>query len=159
MVALSGAAENLEAARARVTEALESGEALECFRRNVEAQGGDATVCDEPVRLRDLTLNEVRVESPRAGFVAGVDAAEVGRAVASIGGGRVRMEDKIDPAVGYLAEARVGDCLAQGQVLGLLHCRGAADAEEAAARVLAAYEITEGPPAAVPQLFREVIDD
>ena len=73
-----------------------------------------------------MTLDEVRVESPRAGFVGGVDAAEVGRAVASIGGGRVRMEDRVDPAVGYLAEARVGDRVARGQALGLLYCRGAA---------------------------------
>jgi thymidine phosphorylase len=67
------------------------------------------------------------------------------------------MDDRIDAAVGYLAEARVGDRVAKGQVLGLLYCRGAA--EEAAARVLAAYEITEGAAPAVPQLFREVIDD
>ncbi|HEX7176154.1 MAG TPA: thymidine phosphorylase [Pyrinomonadaceae bacterium] len=159
MVALSGVAENLEAARERVTTALESGEALECFRRNVEAQGGDVSVCDDPARLRDLTLDEVRVESPRAGFVGRVDAAEVGRAVASIGGGRVRMDDLVDPAVGYLAEARVGDRVTEGQVLGLLYCRGAAAAEETAARILAAYEIMEGAPSAVPELFREVIDD
>src|SRR5437588_396971 len=83
---------------ALVTRSLETGEALERFRRNVEAQGGDPRVCDEPARLADWTLEEVGVESVRAGFVTAVDAAEVGRAVASIGGGRARVEDRIDPS-------------------------------------------------------------
>ena len=69
------------------------------------------------------------------------------------------MDDKIDSAVGYLAEARVGDPVARGQVLGLLYCRGAAAGEEAAARILAAYEITEGVPPVVLELFSEAIDD
>src|SRR5918997_955505 len=63
MVALSGVADTLEEARRRVTRALDSGAALERFRRNVEEQGGDPRVCDEPRRLSDLTVEEVRVES------------------------------------------------------------------------------------------------
>ncbi len=69
MVALSGVVGSLEEARAKVTRALESGAALERFRRNVEAQGGDPRVCDDPGRLSDLTVREVRVESEHAGYV------------------------------------------------------------------------------------------
>src|SRR5205807_2103830 len=78
MVALSGVADSLEAARADVVRALEGGAALERFRSNVEAQGGDPRVCDDPGKLEDWTLEEVKVESVRAGFVTAVDAAEVG---------------------------------------------------------------------------------
>src|SRR5436305_6674337 len=53
MVALAAAAESLEDARKKVQHALDSGEALERFRRNVEAQGGDPRVCDDPARLAD----------------------------------------------------------------------------------------------------------
>ncbi len=157
MVALCGVEGSLEAARAKVLRALSSGAALERFRRNVEAQGGDPRVCDEPERLMDLTLHEVRVESGRAGFVTAIDAAEVGRAVASIGGGRVRMEDTIDPSVGFLAEAKIGHEVAAGSALGLLYCRSQADAEEAARRIGAAYTVGEGPPAQLPELIKEVI--
>jgi pyrimidine-nucleoside phosphorylase len=157
MVALAGAADSLEDARKKVERALDSGDALERFRQNVEAQGGDARVCDDPSRLADLTLAEVKVESERAGFVVSIDAAEVGRAVASIGGGRIKVEDKIDPAVGFLAHVKVGQELSAGEPLGLLYCRGGAACEAAAARIRAAYKIEDEQPTRVPELIKEVI--
>ncbi|HVF56652.1 MAG TPA: thymidine phosphorylase [Pyrinomonadaceae bacterium] len=157
MVALSGAESSLEAARSKVSRALETGAALERFRANVEAQGGDARVCDDPVRLLDLTLREVRVESPRAGFIRGIDAAEIGRTVAVLGGGRARAEDEIDAAVGFLADAKIGDEVDAGQTLGLLYCRQQSDAESASARVLAAYRISDAPPDSVAKLIKETI--
>jgi pyrimidine-nucleoside phosphorylase len=156
MVALSVGGP-LEEARLRVERALASGAALERFCRNVEAQGGDPRACDDPSRLSDLTLREVRVESEHAGYVEAVDAAEVGRAVASIGGGRARVEDRIDPAVGYLARARVGQQLSAGEPLGLLYCREGAQGELAAARIRAAYTVGREAPAEVPALIKEVI--
>ena len=157
MVALSGVDDSLEAARARVRRALDSGAALERFRRNVEEQGGDPRVCDDPSRLSDLTVEEVRVESVHAGYVVSVDAAEVGRAVASAGGGRTRVEDRIDPAVGYLARARVGQQVSAGEPLGLLYCRPGAAADAAAARIRAAYAVGDEAPGRVPELIKEVI--
>jgi pyrimidine-nucleoside phosphorylase len=156
MVALTGRAASLDAARARVREALTSGAALECFRENVAAQGGDAGVCDEPARLIVSGLHAVKVESPRAGFVTQVDAAEIGFAVAAIGGGRVRVEDEIDPAVGYLADARHGDEVREGEALGVLYCRDEEQASIAAPRIQAAYTIgAESPPTL--KLIKEVI--
>src|SRR5688572_28564653 len=48
MLVLAHVDESLEAARVRLQKVLSSGEALECFRQNVEAQGGEPRVCDEP---------------------------------------------------------------------------------------------------------------
>ncbi|HVF48867.1 MAG TPA: thymidine phosphorylase [Pyrinomonadaceae bacterium] len=156
MVALSGVEATLDAARGRVGRAWETGAALELFRANVEAQGGDARVCDEPERLAGLQLREVRIESPRAGFVAQTDASEIGRAVAALGGGRVTMKDEIDASVGYLAEAKIGDDVPEGATLGLLYCRDAAQGAEAAARIQAAYTLSDAPPVAA-KLIKEVI--
>ncbi|MCA1621963.1 MAG: thymidine phosphorylase [Acidobacteria bacterium] len=157
MVALAGAAGSHEEARRRVERALESGAALERFRRNVEEQGGDPRVCDDPDRLSDLTVREVRVESVHAGYVEAVDAAEIGRALASIGGGRARVEDKIDPAVGYHARARTGQQVSTGEPLGLLYCRPGPKADAAAARIRAAYTVGDAAPDRVPELIKEVI--
>ncbi|MBC7909802.1 MAG: thymidine phosphorylase [Pyrinomonadaceae bacterium] len=159
MVSSAGVESSLEAARERVQRALSSGAALECFRRNVEAQGGDARVCDDPSRLLDLNLREVRVESPHAGFIVKVDAAEIGNAVAAIGGGRTRIEDEIDAAVGFLAEAKIGDKLSAGDALGLLYCRDETQAQSASARIRAAYEIEDAPPSLPNQLIKEVITE
>ncbi len=157
MVKASGLESNLDEARTRVKRALDSGAALECFRQNVEAQGGDPGVCDDPSSLLALTLREVRVESPRAGYVVEVEATEIGNAVAAIGGGRTRIEDKIDPAVGFLCEARLGDKVAAGDALGLLYCRDDAQASVASARIRAAYTLGDEPSNLSYQLIKEVI--
>jgi pyrimidine-nucleoside phosphorylase len=141
MVALSGVESGLTAARVRVQRALESGAALECFRSNVLAQGGNPLVCDDPARLLPLTPHEVKVESTRTGFVTGIDTSEVGHAIASIGGGRVRIEDAIDPGVGFAVERKLGDAVKAGETLGLLYCRRPEQAAAAKERIRAAYTI------------------
>jgi pyrimidine-nucleoside phosphorylase len=159
MITLSGLESSLSSARARATRGLESGEAFELFKRNVQAQGGDPRVCDDPSQLLDLKLHEHRVESPRAGFVVKVDAAEIGNAVASIGGGRIHIDDEIDAAVGFLAGAMIGDELTSSDgVLGLLYCRDDSQAKEAGDRIRAAYEIGDEPPSTEYKLIKEVID-
>jgi pyrimidine-nucleoside phosphorylase len=156
MVALSNVESSLDAARNKVRRALDSGAALERFRQNVEAQGGDPRVCDDPARLLPLTPHEVKVESTRTGFIASIDATEIGFAIAEIGGGRIRIEDTIDPAVGYAAEAGIGDQVKAGETLGLLYCEDEAQAEAARARIRAAYEIRDEH-ASAPTLIKEVI--
>jgi pyrimidine-nucleoside phosphorylase/thymidine phosphorylase len=159
MIALSNLESTIEAARTRALRALERGGALECFRRNVEAQGGDVRACDAPRRvLQPSPPREVRVESTRAGFVVKVDAAEIGLAVAQIGGGRVRVEDEIDPSVGFLADVKLGGAVREGQTLGTLLCRDAARGGEAAARIGRAYTVGDEPPTAGSfKLIKEVI--
>lgn len=157
MLTSAGLEKDLESARARVRRALDSGAALECFARNVAEQGGDARLCAEPARLLEPQLLEERVVAPRAGFVIKVETAEIGNAVAAIGGGRARITDQIDPAVGFLCEATHGDELKAGDALGLLYCRDAAQAAEAGARIRAAYTISDQPPRDSYQLIKEVI--
>ncbi|MGB7923777.1 MAG: hypothetical protein WCF57_11085, partial [Pyrinomonadaceae bacterium] len=118
---------------------------------------GDARVCDRPALLLPLTLRELKVESPRAGFVTGIDTAEIGHAVGLLGGGRQSIEDNIDPAVGFLVDARLGDHLAAGEALGLLYYHDESLAEEAAARIRAAYQFDEEQARRAPVLIKEVI--
>jgi pyrimidine-nucleoside phosphorylase len=158
MLVLSGLEPSVESARLSIQRVHESGHALECFRQNVEAQGGDPRVCDDPVGILPLTDRSVKVESPRSGFVTKVNAEEIGHAIAEAGGGRVRMEDKIDPAVGFLAEVKIGDELHAGEPIGWVYSDDANRGQRAAARIQAAYELGDGPPAELPALIKEVID-
>ncbi len=103
-----------------------------------------------------MTPNEVKVESPRTGFVTEIDTAEIGHAVASLGGGRTRIEDAIDHAVGYAAEAKIGDRVSEGDALGLLYCRDEGEAQEAMERIRAAYRLGDERVSA-PPLIKEVI--
>jgi pyrimidine-nucleoside phosphorylase len=157
MLVLSGLEASVEAARLVIQRVHESGSALEHFRKNVEAQGGDPRVCDDPARILPLTDQVIRVESPRPGFVTKVDAEEIGHAIAEAGGGRVRVEDQIDPTVGFLAEARIGDELRKGDQIGSVYCDDANRGQRVAARIQAAYTVGDGP-VELPVLIKEVID-
>jgi thymidine phosphorylase len=159
MLVLSQVDESLAAARARLGGVVASGAALECFRRNIEAQGGDPRVCDEPEKILPLVRESFKVESPRSGFITKVNTTEIGHAIAAIGGGRVRIDDTIDPSVGFIAEARIGDRISSDKLLGSVYCRDESKAREAVQRIQAAYEIGDQPPTEIPQLMREVINE
>ncbi|HXT63592.1 MAG TPA: thymidine phosphorylase [Pyrinomonadaceae bacterium] len=158
MVLLADLETTIEAARARIKTVHESGAALEMFRRNVEAQSGDPRVTDNPQSILPLTAKVFRVESPRSGFVTQVDAAEVGHAIAEAGGGRVRIEDKIDPRVGFVSEVKIGDEVRASDSLGVVFCDDSGRGEAAAARIRTAYQIGEAA-APAPELIKELIDE
>jgi len=159
MLVLARVDVSLEAARARLQKILSSGAALECFRQNVAAQGGEPKVCDEPAKFLPLVRESFKVESPRSGFVTKVKTAEIGHAIAAIGGGRVRIDDAIDPTVGFIAEIKIGDQIGVGAPLGTVYCRQESKAKEAAQRIQTAYEIDDQSPKEIPQLMREVINE
>ena len=159
MLVLSEIDESLENARVRLTRVLQSGQALECFRKNVEAQGGDARVCDDPGKFLPLVAESIKVESPRSGFVNKINTTEIGHAIAALGGGRVQIDDSIDPSVGFMTAAKIGDRLEADNLLGTIYSRDEGKAREASRRIQAAYEVDDKPPQEIPQLMREVINE
>jgi len=71
----------------------------------------------------------------------------------------VRIDDTIDPVVGFMAEVKIGDAIAAGASIGTVYCRDEANATEATQRIQTAYEISDEPPAEAPHLLREVINE
>ena len=111
-----------DSAREEVRRVLRSGRAMERFRRLVEAQGGDLGVLDRPELLHSAPLSS-EVPSPRAGTVHRVRPRVLGEAVVALGGGRARVEDAIDPGVGFEVMVRPGQPLGEGAPLGVVHAR------------------------------------
>jgi pyrimidine-nucleoside phosphorylase len=158
MLVLAEVEATLEGAYARLQKALDSGAALECLQKNIIAQNGDPRVCDAPADFLPLVTESVKVESPRSGYIKSVDTTEIGHTIAAIGGGRVRIEDVIDPTVGFIAERKIGDRLNAGDVIGVIYCADSANAAEARRRIQAAYEIADRPNAETQKLVKEVIN-
>jgi pyrimidine-nucleoside phosphorylase len=132
-------------ARRRAEAALASGEAAETFRRMVEAQGGDPRVVDEPAEVLPRAAVTVPLEPDGGGYLAAVDAEAVGRAAVALGAGRLRKGDPIDPAVGIVFRAKVGDRLEPGEPIGEVHARDEKIAAAATAAVNAALTTSETP--------------
>jgi pyrimidine-nucleoside phosphorylase len=155
MLVLGGAASDRPAAAKRVRQAIASGEGLERFRRIIERQGGDPRVVDDYARLPSAPERHV-ITAPRAGFVTRLDAALVGRASVSLGAGRDRVADAVDPAVGILIKATVGDEVRAGDPILELHYRDAAKLQQAIGRAAEAVGIGDARPAERPLVVGEV---
>jgi pyrimidine-nucleoside phosphorylase len=140
---LTGAA--MGEGRADAAEALDSGRALESFRRMIEAQGGDASVVDNPDAVLPRASVVQSILAERDGYLASVDAEALGRASAHLGAGRRRKGDAIDPAVGIVFRPKVGDRIEHGRELGAVHARSADDASACLARVAAALTVGDDP--------------
>jgi len=155
MLVVGRKAANLDTARTMAESALESGRALESFRRLVQAQGGDVRYVDEPDRLPQAPLIET-VPASRAGYLLGINAREVGETSVELGAGRARKEDPIDHAVGIEIHHKIGDSVEAGQPLFTIHANDAAKLAAAKARLLAAHQWSTEPVQPLP-LFYDVI--
>jgi thymidine phosphorylase len=67
-----------------------------------------------------------------------------------LGAGRLEKDDVIDHAVGILCRKKRGDAVAAGEPLAEIHAHDEASADEAAADVVAAFELGDEPPRARP---------
>jgi pyrimidine-nucleoside phosphorylase len=143
LVALSDLGVDLETARAQAEAAVADGSALAAYERWIRAQGGDPDESALP------TAPVVRaVAAPREGHVVRIGAVRVGVAALHLGAGRATKADDVDHAVGIVCHAKRGDRVARGEPLAEVHAQTDVAAEEAAAEVLAAYELAdEAPPA------------
>jgi pyrimidine-nucleoside phosphorylase/thymidine phosphorylase len=156
MLLLARLAPDLPAARRLVEAAIADGRGLAAFRRIVEAQGGDPRAVDDPGRL-PRAAEVVEVASPAAGVVEAIDGEALGLAAMALGAGRARVEDRIDPAVGLVLARKVGDRVAPGEPLLLVHRNAAGEPQpRVAARVLAAYRIGPGPVAPGPLVLERM---
>jgi len=155
LLLLGGAAADSAEAQERLRTSLQSGRALEVFRRMVEAQGGDPRVLDEPSRLPQARVS-LEVPAGTGGIVAAVDAQAIGLAAMALGAGRARKEDTIDPAVGIWLRRKVGEPVAAGEALARVLASDRQRGEAARQRVAAAYQVAAEAPASRP-LIHEVI--
>jgi thymidine phosphorylase len=85
------------------------------------------------------------VEVTEAGYVAAVDTRAVGLAVVALGGGRVRVEDSVDHAVGLTEIAAVGEPVGPDRPLAVIHARTDTAADQAGNVLRAAYTIAGQP--------------
>ncbi len=145
LLCAAGAASGEAEARGRLDRILDSGEAATRFARLVELQGGDPAVVEDPSVLPRAPLVEP-FEARSGGWVGRVDAREVGLAAVELGAGRRHVGDEIDPAVGFLMGARVGERVERGAPLVVVHARDRAGLDRARARLERAITVVDAPP-------------
>jgi pyrimidine-nucleoside phosphorylase len=122
MLVLAKLYDDYGAARAELNAALKSGKAADQFRKIIERQGGDPNVLDDLALLPQAKECEL-FTAQRAGFVQRIEPRAVGQGIIALGGGRTKMEDVVDPAVGFVITVKPGDRVEPGEPLASIYAR------------------------------------
>lgn len=141
--------------RAQVRAAVDSGAALEKFRRFVAAQGGDTACIDDTQRMARGAVT-VEATAPQTGYVHRIDSRGVGLAVVDMGGGRRKKGDAIDHGVGVVLAAKVGDAVREGDSLCTIYAADENAAAQAQEHIPTLYTIHAEPAATLPVIYGRV---
>jgi len=128
--------------RRRAEQAVTDGSAAGVWRRWIAAQGGDPE--EGALPIAPVVREVIALHS---GYVARLGATAVGMAALHLGAGRAAKDDEIDRAVGVVCHSKRGDGVEAGDALAEVHARDESSAAAAVDEVLAAYEISDEPPA------------
>ncbi len=144
MLVLGQQATDVDSGRSKIENALDDGSAFSVFEKMVEAQGGDVK------SLSDLALlphveSVYTVEASQAGHISGLHAESFGKAALSLGAGRVRSADLVDPAVGLEVLVEVGDPIEKGQPICRVYHRGEKGLEACLQQLNDAVNVSHSP--------------
>jgi thymidine phosphorylase len=156
MLVLGRLAADAADARRRLIAARDSGAAAERFQRMVAALGGPADLLEQPDKHLPRAPVQGAVPAPRGGYVARMDVRAVGLAILALGGGRSRVEDRIDYGVGFTEMLGIGDRVAAGEPLAIVHARSVDEAAQAAAALAGAVAIADSAVAPGPAVGRRI---
>ncbi len=144
-----------EEATSRVNDTLNSGAAFGKMKEWIVAQGGDGRYIDDPT-LFPTAAHTCEVCAPTDGFIAAMDAEEIGRVAVLLGAGRAKKEDIIDPAAGILLHKTTGDAVKTGDALCTLLTNRTEALPEAAARFVKALNFTSEQPTSKPTVYKTI---
>ena len=142
MLLLGGVVSDRDDARRRMEVAISSGKAARKFEEIIAAQGGNPAVVEDPSLLPQAAECEIFFAS-RDGVVAQVEPRTIGRGITMLGGGRTRIEDTVNSAVGFVITARPGDIVRVGEPLGTVFAHDRAGIDGGMAVLRAAIRIAD----------------
>ena len=129
---------------AQMEKAICSGAGLKKFKEMIAAQGGNPKVCDD-VSLLPAAPVICPVCATESGYLSKTDGVALGLAAQKMGAGRMKKDDVIDPAVGFVMHKRIGDLVKPGDVICTLHARDAASARQAEENIRSALTFSPAP--------------
>jgi pyrimidine-nucleoside phosphorylase len=138
MIYIGEKAGSLQEARHMAEKSIQDGSALEKFKQFIEAQNGDIRYVEEPDLLPRAELIEV-VPSPESGYLTQIHARKIGEAACTLGAGRERKGERVDPSVGFEIYHKVGDYVEENQPLFAVHASDEEKMQAARKQVLEAH--------------------
>jgi len=123
-------------------EVLDNGKALEKFKEFIAAQGGDSSYVQDTEKFEKAKFVEP-ITASSSGYIASIEAEQIGYSALVLGGGRETKESVIDLSVGILVEKKIGDYVEKGDTLAVLHGNDKTKMENARKIIESAYVISD----------------
>ena len=122
--------DSIEDAMATLTQALDSGAALQKFNDMVSALGGPRAISEHYQtslpKANVIVPYYAKVKEPA--YLAAIDGRALGNAIISLGGGRRKSTDAIDYSVGFSEIKAIGDTVGPDQPVLQIHAQSEQDA-------------------------------
>ena len=154
MLVVGGVESDRDVAISRCDEAVTTGRAAELFAAMCAALGGPADFLDRS----DAYLGKANVIRPifASGYLASVNARELGNAIIELGGGRRQVGGELDLSVGFSGLTPVGTMMDAQTPLAVIHASSEEAADRAQSSLLAACQTSEERPADRP-IIHEIL--
>ena len=120
MIHLGGIEKTFEKALKKAHQMVDSGKALEEFRKLLKSQGGDDRVIDN-YSLLPQASEMTKVTALKSGYIKMFQNDQIGLLLIELGGGRKSKNDKIDHAVGFNFEKKIGEKVKKGDTIFVIH--------------------------------------
>jgi pyrimidine-nucleoside phosphorylase len=152
LLVMTGTANTMSEAEKRVEQAIRSGAAVAKLAEVIAAQGGDAHQVEQPELLPSAPVRAMLL-APRSGYIAAIEAEQVGLASMRLGAGRFKKGEQIDHRTGFILQAKIGDYCQAGEPLVEIHARAESEADGVREALLASYTWSDAPVTAGPLVY------
>jgi pyrimidine-nucleoside phosphorylase len=138
LLIMTGAMATLFEAQERIQNVIYSGAAVAKLAEVIAAQGGDPQQIEQPELLPKAPVRTMLL-APRSGYIAGIEAEQVGLASMRLGAGRFKKGEHIDHRTGFILQAKLGQYRQAGEPLVEIHARSESEARGIEEALLACF--------------------
>ena len=156
MLTLSNLEPDLDTARIKSKEALESGKAASIFGEMVSELGGPSDLMENPEKhLKPMPIIG-SIQSNSSGYISEIDVRAVGVSMIHLKAGRTKSTDSIDHGVGLSKIVGLGQWVNKGDSLAMAHCRDKDQLDFLKSNIPSLIQLSENMPKAQ-NLIKEVL--
>ena len=155
MLLMAGRASSEEEANKLLQSTIDSGSAYNKFKEFVKIQGGNPQDVDHMESL--LSAKVVSdVVALKDGYVAKIEAEQIGHASMIMGGGRASKEDDIDLSVGIILRKKVGDFVKANEPIATVYANDSSLWEKAKEEILDSYQFSDTKTQGKPMVIKTI---
>ncbi len=152
LLVMTGKVDTMSEAETRIERAIRTGAAVAKLGEVIEAQGGNPQQIERPELLPKAPVRTMLL-APRSGYIAGIEAEQMGLASMRLGAGRFKKGEEIDHRTGFILQAKIGDYLQAGSPLVEIHARSESEAASVQDALLACYTWSDASIAVGPLVY------